>query len=329
MLEASERRVIHLAVAFDQNFIVPFYAFSTSVFRNNPSSRIVFHSIVTGVSLEGKNQIAEYIRFNQGEIHFYEIDEDYVQSFYVSPLVRFTPAVYYRLLFPSLLPAYLKKIIYLDVDIIVNNSLAELYDLDIHDKPLAAVSDSAIPVRPSLGILERGAYFNSGVLLMNLPEWRKQKVSEKAIEFLINYPEKIGMVDQDALNAVLINNWHKLSNRFNIMNNDIPGTISNKELRAFIKDKVVIHFTFNKPWSGLCANRLRYLYHDHLKASGIKAPKYLDFSTSFKYLSEFAKIRVIELGKTSPFIVGTVNLLRRYRILPQKKIKKQFRQPST
>ncbi len=94
-----------------------------------------------------------------------------------------------------------------------------------------------------LGIAHKVDYFNSGVLLMNITEWKKQQITKKAIQFLQDFPKNILIADQDALNAVLKNNWLKISNRFNLTYFDVPADLPERQLKAYLKDKVIIHFT--------------------------------------------------------------------------------------
>ena len=51
---------------------------------------------------------------------------------------RYPLQIYYRLSAPYVLPEEMKRILYLDVDTVVINSLQELYDLDFEGKCLAA-----------------------------------------------------------------------------------------------------------------------------------------------------------------------------------------------
>jgi lipopolysaccharide biosynthesis glycosyltransferase len=85
----------------------------------------------------------------------------------------------------------------------------------MNEFPVAAVYDNYVKSQPLLGIFDEGEYFNSGMLLIDVEKWREQNISEKVMEYLLKYPERIKFVDQCGLNAVLNGNWMKLPARFN------------------------------------------------------------------------------------------------------------------
>jgi len=292
----KQNNKIHVALAFDENFLTPFYVLITSIFQNNQKNQIVFHTIAAGVSQPEKSRISRFVQEHKGEIIFYEIDQKLVERFVLPEHIHFSAATYYRLFFPELVPPEIQKVLYIDTDIIVIGDLAELYNVDMQELPAAAVPDAKIPARPDLGIYTPGKYFNAGVLLINLALWNKQKISEKAIQYLGEYPERIAWADQDALNAVLINNWLPVGNKFNVTFYDMPEYLPKKKFGEFLKDKVIVHYTTqNKPWMISCTNRLRFLYQYYLKLSPhADKQKYTDLKTSTNLLFRLMRIRLKE-----------------------------------
>ncbi|HYH15195.1 MAG TPA: glycosyltransferase family 8 protein [Flavisolibacter sp.] len=289
--------VLHLAVAFDQNFITPFYVLLTSIFSSNGSEPLSFHVIATGISKEEEHAIISFIQRHNATVSFYEIDENVLPA--DLPQSNAYPlSTYYRLLFPFLVPKQVEKLLYLDTDTIVINSLRSLYQTDIGQMPVGAVIESFVSSRPELGLFEAGKYFNSGVLLMNVPQWKKQDITEKTLDYLNHKRHTIKWMDQDALNAVLTNNYFPLDLKYNVTSEYIPKKLPRRELQHFLKEKVIIHYTsggIRKPWSGLSRNRFRSLYHYYLKKSPHSFQrKYTDFSYSMDYLLQFAKIRAHE-----------------------------------
>ena len=88
---------------------------------------------------------------------------------------RLSIAAIYRLFIPQVLSAEIEKAIYLDSDIIVNLDINELWRFELGDNVLGAISESSNGVDEQNaftlvadGLINRGKYFNSGVLLMNL-----------------------------------------------------------------------------------------------------------------------------------------------------------------
>ena len=287
---STHNSFIHLALAFDQNFITPFYVLLTSVFENNKHNNLQIHAVATGVGTEERQKIADFVKSNNALISFYEVDEAYVASFATSKDSRYGLATFYRLLLPAMLPLQIEKIIYIDVDVIVIGDLAELYNIPIPGVPIAAVPDPVEWDRLDLDIPDRANYFNAGVLLINIALWKSQHIAEKAIKFLKEHPEKAIYVDQDALNAVLIGNWLKLGDKFNYTYRVVPRA-SQTFLNELLKSKTIIHYNESvKPWHRHSASPLKYVYHNYFRKSPISHKNnYFPIKYSAKNVYEIIK----------------------------------------
>jgi len=247
---------INLAVAFDENYLVPFYVLLTSVFRHNKQYQIRLHVIASAIDLDEQKQIENYVSLNRSEIIFYDVDTNFIEDFAVSNDPRYPISVYFRLFFPYLIDKNVEKILYLDIDTIVIGSLRELYFLTF-DTPVAAATDGE-NIRP--GIHQKEVQFNSGVMLIDLERWRAMDITKNVIKFLVDYPEKAPYHDQDALNAILGDLWHKIGNKYNLTFRDIPD-LQFEAHALFLEDKIIIHYNENiKPWSIFCTHPFKHLY---------------------------------------------------------------------
>lgn len=134
---------------------------------------------------------------------------------------RLSKAAFARLFAPSLLPD-LDRVLYLDSDLLVTDDLARLWEINLGGKPLGAVPD---PYFIFLGAdvancRERGVspfhrYFGSGVLLMDLQQWR----DEGAEKTLVTLGEPGQLVrrfnDQSVLNFYFAGRVCYLPKRWN------------------------------------------------------------------------------------------------------------------
>lgn len=86
--------------------------------------------------------------------------------------------MYYRLLAPCFLPDRLTRILYLDPDILVINSLRPLWETDLEGRLFAAAAHTGkTNLANNINQVRLGTdnkYYNSGVLLMNLEQGRKE-----------------------------------------------------------------------------------------------------------------------------------------------------------
>ena len=288
-------QVFNIAIAFDQNYLAPVYALLTSLFLNNRNS-ICIHAIASGLTNEQLEELEVYSHKHNSIIHFYKIDDNFGADFVLPDTLWWTAAIYYRLLFPSLLPPDVSRFLYLDTDIIVLKSLHGLFEFDMQHKAVGAVSDK-VHNRPELGISGIGNYFNSGVLLIDRSKWVSQNITEKTIDFIRNHSDKLVNPDQDALNAELINNWVRLPSSYNFMYEDIPAGLTRRECQNLAQNVVILHYTTqHKPWAMIGRNPLRYIYQYYLsKAPNKYRVRYTDFVWNRHRLREMAEIRLAEL----------------------------------
>jgi lipopolysaccharide biosynthesis glycosyltransferase len=157
---------------------------------------------------------------------------------------------YCRILLPHLLDV--PRLIYLDCDTLVFRDLSELFDLELSPgKVLAAVPDSETlsladdsrTIADAMNLLAEGAYFNCGVMLMNLDELRRQHFFQRSIEFLNSWSGKYRFWDQSAINFILNGQVHELAEHWNRASWRFDAQ-QNNDLYC------VLHYTTSAPWLG-------------------------------------------------------------------------------
>lgn len=153
-------------------------------------------------------------------------------------------AAYLRLHLGELLPDSVSSVLYLDSDVIVIRDLSTLQGQLFTEAEggknfmIAAVDEpsSGDHLRP-LGFVGT-RYFNSGVLLIDLDQWRSAEVGPKLIKMAAELGDKLDVWDQDVLNLYFDDSWLSLNGRFNWIHKDIGKS-----------DPVIVHFvTGDKPW---------------------------------------------------------------------------------
>ena len=176
---------------------------------------------------------------------------------------------YCRILLPHLLDV--PRLIYLDCDVLVFRDLFELFDLKLSPgKAVAAVPDSetlslaedSLMVAKAMNIRGESAYFNSGVMLMNLDELRRQHFFESAVDFLKHWSGKYRFWDQSAINFLLHRqidhlpeHWNRASWRFDAQQNNHLDC--------------VLHYTTSAPWLGGISGPAQTLFERFALEAGL------------------------------------------------------------
>lgn len=302
--------MLHLAITLDQNLFVQLFALLSSIIKNkNSNTQIIIHCIATGLTIKQLSTINQYLESNEILINYYEINNKLTSKFYIHNTKSFTMAAYYRLFFPQLIDKDIDRLLYIDIDTLVLKDLTNLYSTNLEDMVLGAVYDNYVKTQPLIGIIEENQYFNSGVLLIDCQKWRDQNITQKCVEYLLEYPKNILFVDQCVLNAVIQNNYKKLNKNNNMMYSYLPTKSTKNEMAEVLSNITILHFTLQKPWKMMCKNPFRNLYRLYLKNSPMKNENIvLDFD--YSEIWAYFKIRILELYLYSRFLQRIVDIIK-------------------
>jgi len=249
-----------IAFGINDNFVMPCGVLIHSIIKTNREARIRFHIVTEHIQDKNKLKMLEVARGSGCELIFHEIKDAHILT-KLPNYAHFTLATYYRFFLPDLLSKDITKILYLDADMLCVDSIKELWETDITDYAIGAVTEpdqekATITNRLGDVVLKDGEfYFNAGVLLINLDYWRHNGIAEKSIRFLEEHPVECIWPDQDALNVITAGQRKLLPYKFNCTNvwKDIQTLCVRKaffdDIEAGRKNPVIIHFNqCIKPW---------------------------------------------------------------------------------
>lgn len=242
-----------------------------SLLLNNPGHHISVHVINEGLSPTAHDVLSRLTLIHGAKLHLHVVDAGQQSAMARVPIMkRLSKSVYYRFLVPYMLQSSVERVLFLDADTIVTGSLNELFEFDLEGACIGAVND------PLSSLLARernlkGAYFNAGVMVIDLQSWRDLDVSHRALQLLDSDREKrrLNLYDQDALNIVLEGRWAALPGNFNhLVAAQFIGTFQQRHTRK--PDRTgIVHFSGTcKPWDADYPLRAGHLYHDALAAAG-------------------------------------------------------------
>ncbi len=261
-----------VAYCIDRQFLRPLLASLTSLVANRNKERDVEIFILSnGLKARHQKMIQEQIKgFDRVRCTILEASAFLHSDLPWVTSANVTKSCYLRLALADFLPKEIDRVVYLDADTIVVDSLDELWETDLRGKLLAAVDAWLSSECERLGIDLRFAYFNSGVLLMDLKRWRKMDTWTLLRDFIIQSPQKIKYWDQDVLNAVLHKERLRLHPRWNctlpMFTSSAENTFFTDEelLEATSKPAIVHYITPQKPWKAWQnpPQRELYLHYD-------------------------------------------------------------------
>jgi lipopolysaccharide biosynthesis glycosyltransferase len=201
---------------------------------------------------------------------------DAVARVVVVPEVDVDPSCLHRFGMASILRLFLhehferecKRVIYLDCDMAVLADLRMLWGISMEGKVVAAVRDISGNPQEHAAI-ETSAYFNSGLLVVDLERWREENVAGRALEYLRRQGRSLRYPDQDALNHVLADRWYELDPKWNLQSSTYAALNTRPEhlapllpaLAEALRDPAVIHYTGHvKPWHAHAEHPLKDIF---------------------------------------------------------------------
>ncbi|MBR3416637.1 MAG: glycosyltransferase family 8 protein [Clostridia bacterium] len=162
----------------------------------------------TDISEENQRALKKHAKTNVS-IEFFDV-QDMLEPVKgkLPEMFYFGVAAYFRFFIETSFPQY-DKAVYLDSDVILLEDIAELYRTDIGDNLVGAVYEQNTDRSPMftnyvediIGI-PYYTYFNSGVMVMNLKEFREFKVQDRFIGMLTEYNFDCLAPDQEYLNVI-------------------------------------------------------------------------------------------------------------------------------
>lgn len=153
---------------------------------------------------------------------------------------RFTPLCMLRL-FADLIPEIPDKILYLDTDVLCNADFEDMYGMNISDFDIVGVPDRY--GKWFFGNILKHDYFNSGVLLMNMENIRKNGLFEKCRRMCRD--KKMFMPDQSALNKLAVK--CKIADKYNNQGKMKKDTVL-KHFTTFFRFLPRFKAVTIKPW---------------------------------------------------------------------------------
>lgn len=292
----QELAPINIVCVCDNHYAILLAALIKSIESNHHTpEKLTFFVVEDGVSENNKRKITDWVNPDIITIHWLAMN-DCVPKDIKLPMdkTNLPPNIYTRLFIPNFIEESIKKVIFLDVDMIMLEEISKLWTIDLEGKTVAAVQDQFIQVvsrwgglanHEQLGIPADTKYFNSGLMVIDIDQWKKEDVTNRVIKSVSDHKEHSLFGDQYGLNVILNEQWKLLNplwNRF----------AYSEEERPFL-----IHFTGRKPIykSYEFSEKYKDIFYTYLRQTGWK---------NFK-----------PIGETSRYLKKFNNLLEKFRNL--------------
>lgn len=255
---------IKVAFCFDENLISQVQVTVASLLDAVRGGTVHYdiYCICTRAAYVVKEPLERIVtsRDEQSVLNMHCVENPYEHSYEVRGI---STGTYLRLMLHRLLPD-VDKILYIDVDVLICDSLLPVWQTDLTGNVLAGVKGAVNLAdkwewnsdRPYWRLLEgqKGRYINAGVTLLNLAEIRKRGLEAEWNELA---KEKLYYQDQDILNITCRDAILYLPPKYNRLaymgEEDYNRFVEEKifsfaECEEACKEPVIIHYAGDKPW---------------------------------------------------------------------------------
>lgn len=245
---------MRIVYACDDNYASLTAISAVSLLKHNPGAEV----ILVGCRLkpESVDIVKTRVEKSGGVFRLVDVSAkiDELQSMGACSYVSY--AVYSRIFIGELLPELTGKVLYLDCDTLVVASIAEIFDTDLRGCPIALAPDAVHPAyKRVISLPDDRPYYNTGVTLIDLDEWRKRKCTERLMEELRSPHGRNPLGDQDIIVRVLNGETAELDIRWNFLSQYI--LYGRKAMPA------IYHFsgnTLGRPWFTSSRHPMREAY---------------------------------------------------------------------
>ena len=261
---------MNLLMTLDDHYLQPCTVMMHSVLSANRSADISFYVIYENLSKDSRETLRRYAH---DKITFLPFPDSLLSQCPTSK--RYPKEMYFRLFAPALLPDSLDRILYLDPDLVVINSLSDLYSMDFEGSSFIAATHVQKFFRKfnahRLNLEENTPYINTGVLLMNLEVLRKEHSGDAIRSYIRENRRKLLLPDQDVITAlygqktkIADASLYNLGETY-LITHKMTGQMTDISLDWIRQNTVIVHYYGkNKPWKKDYKGFLDVFYHEAL-----------------------------------------------------------------
>lgn len=257
----------------------------TSLFECNKDMKdIVVYIIEDNVSKENHGRL-DGIAKKYGRTIEYITFESQKEQLQLNNEWEFPMSAYARLFVGEILPETVEKVLYLDCDTVITDSLKELWEMDMQDYTIAAVEDvCSCYYWKETGERNQFRYFCSGVIFIDLKKWRKINAQETILKYVDERNGVVAHHDQTILNGVFCNDCLIMHPKYDVLTplfmlpyNNLKAYYklwdkyyTKEEIKEAIKKPVIIHYTqssVGRPWEDKCKHPKANIYQKYWRES--------------------------------------------------------------
>lgn len=295
---------MRVVYACDDNYAALTAVSAVSLLRHNPGAEVILAGCRLGT--DAIELVKSRVERFGGVFRYVDCSAkiDELQAIGACPYVSY--AVYSRIFIGDLLPDLTGKVLYLDCDTLVVDSIAGVFETEMGGSPVALAPDAVHPAyKRVISLPKEKQYYNSGVALIDLDRWRDRRCAERLMEEIKAPHGRNPLGDQDIIVRVLNDETTELDRRWNYLSQYIlyagefpPAICSSSGNTAHSGEwlPAIWHFsgnTLGRPWFTSSKHPMREAYRQAAAEAGL--PEFAEQTKPlpFEYLLQYWLYRLL------------------------------------
>jgi lipopolysaccharide biosynthesis glycosyltransferase len=288
-----EPKIIALMAAADEGYAIPMTVALHSALANlSKSVSVKIFLVDNGISQSKRHKCNNSLNSAHPNVSIYWSSPD-LSEFSKLAHGYLTATTFSRIFVSEIVPEDIDRVLYIDCDVVVGDDISKLWNIDMTGTAFMCALDAQYSgfnrlIRdkfPEVVAPPATPYFNSGVMLINMPEWRRREIMVKARDFILRHGHELTYMDQCALNAVGVGAWKPLDDWWNTqvainLGRTLPGY-------------GILHYTTHKPWARSTQTAMADQYFQAYRSAGIDGP-IADWVTTTKLACTQAYLRWVK-----------------------------------
>lgn len=265
--------VINIVYACNKEYIRQTVISMVSVLKHN--RKVKFYLVLDGCSDEEKTFVQYYLSKYNSSAEIFDMRQ-------IFPFIDFDKedrhpeTIYVKLFLDQIIED--EKVLYLDSDVIVCDTLEPLFERDMINEIVAGVLMPYSPkVKERTGTTPGEPYICDGVVIFNLKRWKAEKKSELCLQYILENHGCPPMLSEGTLNRIAEGEMGVLEPRYNQMPSMLAYNLG--QIRSLFKadyyyddvaqmvvareNPAIIHFMnelYNRPWCEPCEHPFKDKY---------------------------------------------------------------------
>ena len=253
-----------------------------SIMENHREDKIIFYLIEDGINSSRIQSIEKLVK-KYGQCLIVKKLDEVMGNNCINGDERHPGTIYAKIFLVDVCDA--DRVLYLDSDTVICNSLEGLWKMDLQDCYIAGVKmPYSDRTKSKLGLDANDAYVCDGVLLLNLEKWRTEDLKKKCLDYINDCNGEPFMLSEGTVNYIAKKHVKVLTPEYNLMSSmilwsaaqirelfDCPDYYSDHDVIGAREKPVIIHYLnelYIRPWFANSDHPYREIYLEYRTKAG-------------------------------------------------------------